>query len=114
MERNEAYTRIYATIRMVPRGKVATYGQIADLAGLPGHARQVGYALNSLPEGSDVPWQRVINAQGRISPRAEPGWDELQKRILLTEGVVFNAHGRIELDRFGWQPKVSVRYQTVS
>ena len=114
MDRETAYERIYATIRMIPRGCVATYGQIADLAGLPGHARQVGYALHSLPEGSDVPWQRVINAQGRVSPRSAPGWDELQQRILLDEGVVFGSTGRIDLDRFGWQPTIRVRYQTVS
>jgi len=114
MDRETAYERIYATIRMIPQGRVATYGQIAELAGLPGHARQVGYALNSLPEGSDVPWQRVINAQGRISPRSAPGWDELQRRILLDEGVVFSSIGRVDLDRFGWQPAIRVRYQTVS
>lgn len=114
MDRQAAYERIYATIGLIPRGCVATYGQIADLAGLPGHARQVGYALHSLPEGSEVPWQRVINAQGRISPRSTPGWDELQRRILLDEGIVFGSTGRVDLDRFGWQPEIRLRYQTVS
>jgi methylated-DNA-protein-cysteine methyltransferase-like protein len=114
VERETAYERIYATTRRIPRGRVATYGQIAELAGLPGHARQVGYAMNRLPEGSDVPWQRVVNAQGRVSPRAEPGWEELQRQVLLEEGVVFSAAGRIDLDRFGWEPEIRLGHQTVS
>lgn len=91
-------------VRSIPEGHVATYGQIAALAGRPGHARQVGYALHSLPEDSDVPWHRVINAQGRVSPRSAPGWEELQKILLLDEGVVFSADGRIDLQRFRWKP----------
>jgi len=114
VDRETAYERIYATTRMIPRGRVATYGQIAELAGLPGHARQVGYAMNVLPEDSDVPWQRVVNAQGRVSPRAAPGWEELQRQILLEEGIVFGASGRIDLNRFGWEPDIRLRYQTVS
>ena len=94
--------RIRQTVRLIPEGRVATYGQVALVAGLPGHARQVGYALNALPEGSDVPWHRVINAQGRISPRAEPGWEELQRVLLLEEGVVFRSNGAVDLDRFRW------------
>ena len=66
------WKRIYEIVRKVPRGRVATYGQVAALAGLKGHARQVGYALHALPNGTTVPWHRVINAQGRVSPRAEP------------------------------------------
>src|SRR5438067_13101960 len=62
--------KIYAAVRRVPKGRVTTYGAIADLAGLDGHARQVGYALNDLPSGSNVPWHRVVNARGEISPRS--------------------------------------------
>ncbi len=61
-----------------------------------------------------MPWQRVVNAQGRVSPRAEPGWEELQRQILLDEGIVFSSAGRIDLDRFGWEPEIRWRYQTVS
>ena len=59
--------RIYAIVRRIPRGRIASYGQVARLAGLPGHARQVGYALHALPEDSGIPWHRVINARGRTS-----------------------------------------------
>lgn len=98
-----AIERIWHAVRLIPEGRVATYGQVALVAGLPGHARQVGYALSSLPEGSDVPWHRVINAGGRISPRAEPGWEDFQRILLLEEGIVFRSNGSIDLDRFGWE-----------
>lgn len=98
------YHSIYATVRSVPRGAVATYGQIATAAGLPGRARQVGYALHALPTGSDVPWQRVVNARGEISERSVPGADSLQRAMLEAEGIVFDARGRIPLTRFRWSP----------
>jgi methylated-DNA-protein-cysteine methyltransferase-like protein len=99
-----AYPRLYAVIRRIPRGRVATYGQVAVLAGLPGRARQVGYALHALPEGSPVPWHRVINARGEVSLRAEPGWEGYQRFLLEEEGVAFDLAGRVDLDRFLWQP----------
>jgi methylated-DNA-protein-cysteine methyltransferase-like protein len=97
------YGRIYAAVCRIPRGKVATYGQIAQLAGLPGHARQVGYALSALDDPS-VPWHRVINAKGEISPRSGGGGDELQQLRLEDEGVVFDRNGRVRLERYRWQP----------
>lgn len=96
---------IYAVVRRIPRGRVTSYGQVAALAGRPGHARQVGYALAALPADSRVPWQRVLNAQGRVSPRAEPGWDRLQRALLEREGVRFDARGRADLERCGWRPR---------
>jgi methylated-DNA-protein-cysteine methyltransferase-like protein len=99
------YQRIYDVVRRIPAGQVATYGQIAALAGLPGHARQVGYALHALRDGAeDVPWQRVINARGEVSPRSEPGWEGYQRARLEAEGVVFDARGRVDLKRFRWRP----------
>lgn len=98
------YQRIYAVIREIPPGRVATYGQVAAVAGLPGHARQVGYALHSLPEGSDLPWHRVINARGEVSPRSEGGWEHFQRHLLEEEGVRFNEAGRIDLQRYRWEP----------
>ena len=96
------YQRIYAVVRRIPRGRVATYGQVAQLAGLAGHARQVGYALHALSDGTSVPWHRVVNAQGAISRRAVPG-AELEQRLLLeAEGVPFDARGRVPLDRVQW------------
>jgi methylated-DNA-protein-cysteine methyltransferase-like protein len=95
------YERIWAAVARIPRGRVATYGQIAALAGLPGRSRQVGYALHALPEARAVPWHRVVNAKGEISPRAEPRWEQIQRKLLEREGIVFDARGRIALARFG-------------
>lgn len=98
--------RIYAVVERIPRGRVATYGQVARLAGMPGHARQVGYALAALPEAMQgVPWHRVINAQGGVSPRAAPGWDDVQRQLLRREGVAFDRAGRTSLTRFQWRPR---------
>ncbi|MEO8200028.1 MAG: MGMT family protein [Gemmatimonadota bacterium] len=97
---------IYAVVRRVPRGKVATYGQIAAVAGLPGHARQVGYALHALPRGTRVPWHRVMNAQGRISLRSAGGADITQRILLEREGVGFDMSGRVSLTRFCWNPTI--------
>ena len=96
---------IYDVVRRIPRGRVATYGQIARLAGMPGHARQVGYALNDLPAGSPVPWHRVINAAGRVSGRAEPLDEQIQRRLLECEKVAFDGRGRVALSRFLWTPQ---------
>jgi methylated-DNA-protein-cysteine methyltransferase-like protein len=100
---------IYAVVRRIPRGRVATYGQVARLAGMPRQARQVGYALNRLPEDSGVPWHRVINARGEISARAIPDDGRLQRILLSAEGVRFNPAGRIALDRYLWNPATRTR-----
>jgi methylated-DNA-protein-cysteine methyltransferase-like protein len=81
---------------------VATYGQVARLAGLPNHARQVGYALSAVPEGLRLPWHRVINAKGEISARSEPYGPHIQRARLEQEGIVFDANTRISLRRFQW------------
>lgn len=104
MSASDNYRRIWDTVRQIPRGQVATYGQIAGLAGLPGHARQVGYALHALPRGEGVPWHRVINAKGEVSPRSEDGWDGYQRHLLEEEGILFNERGRLDLKRYRWQP----------
>lgn len=85
---------------------MATYGQVATLAGLPGHARQVGYALHALSTDSDVPWQRVINAKGEISARAHPHAAGFQRHLLEAEGVAFDARDRVDLGRYQWRPRV--------
>lgn len=99
------WQRFYAVVRRIPRGRVATYGQVAELAGLPGHARQVGYALFALPDGSGVPWQRVVNALGGISRRSHPGAERVQRRLLEGEGVRFGRDGRVDLARRLWRPR---------
>ncbi len=103
---SERYRRIYAAVRRIPRGRVATYGDIARVAGLPGQARLVGYALHALPAHSSVPWHRVLNARGTISlGRQEPGGGLAQRFLLEREGVVFDANGRVSLEAFRWQPR---------
>ena len=97
------YQIIYSVVRRIPRGRVATYGQIAELSGLEGHARQVGYALHSLPGDSGVPWHRVVNSFGEVSRRSDSDSDELQVELLRAEGVVFDTAGRIDLRRFRWR-----------
>jgi methylated-DNA-protein-cysteine methyltransferase-like protein len=98
-----SYASIYQVVRRIPRGRVASYGQVARLAGLPGRARQVGYAMFALPKGSRVPWHRVINAEGRVSRRRVPGAELTQRMLLEKEGVRFGAGGRISLVRYGWK-----------
>jgi methylated-DNA-protein-cysteine methyltransferase-like protein len=98
--------KIYAAVRRVPRGKVATYGQIAEIAGLEGHARQVGYAMAALTTSSALPWHRIINAQGRVSVRsAGAGSTIVQRQLLEREGVLFDGGGRVSLARFRWKPR---------
>ena len=96
------YPRIYAIVRQIPPGRVATYGQIAAIEG-SSSARMVGYAMAALP-GPDrtVPWQRVLNRTGAVSERSGGGGTCRQRRALEAEGVLFDAAGRIDLDIFGW------------
>ena len=113
MSENSNYERIFAVIRRIPKGRVATYGQIAALAGIPRHARQVGYALRNAPEELRLPWHRVINAQGRVSKRSPPGGHSLQYVLLDSEGIQFDVHGKIALQHYQWKPRsrVSTRAQ---
>lgn len=99
------YARIYRIVKRIPKGHVATYGQIAQLAGLGGHARQVGYALAAL-EDDTVPWQRVINTKGEISPRTWGDSHLTQRDLLEREGVTFNDHGRVSLAKYRWRPNI--------
>jgi methylated-DNA-protein-cysteine methyltransferase-like protein len=97
--------RIYAVVARVPRGRVATYGQIAALARLPRHARLVGYALRTLPEELDLPWHRVVNAAGRISARGDAlDHEDLQEQLLRREGVEL-VRGKVPLATFQWRPR---------
>ena len=98
------FQSVYKVVRSIPRGRVCTYGQVALLVGSPGAARQVGWALHCLPEGTDVPWHRVVNARGGISLRGRLMGAEIQKQLLMAEGVQFGRSGNIDLDRFGYGP----------
>lgn len=99
--------KILEAVRRIPRGSVATYGQIAAAAGFPGRARLVGWALSHFGEG--VPWQRVVGASGRISPRGEPGDVTLQRALLLAEGVAVSEAGKVDLRLCGWRRESRVK-----
>jgi methylated-DNA-protein-cysteine methyltransferase-like protein len=109
----DSYARIYTVVRRIPRGRVATYGQVAALAGRARQARLVGYALHALPARTAVPWHRVVNAQGRISlRRTSPAAGLTQRLLLEREGVRFDARGRLSLERYGWRPGRRSRHLT--
>jgi methylated-DNA-protein-cysteine methyltransferase-like protein len=104
--RTETFTqRVIKAIKTVPRGKVATYGLIALVAGNPRGSRQVAWILHSVTEKEKLPWHRLINRQGKISLPKGAGY-EMQKELLVEEGIAFDRDDRIDLDRFLWQPGV--------
>jgi len=100
--------RVYAMVALIPAGQLATYGQIAELIGAWGCARQVGWALRRLPLPSAVPWHRVVNARGCIAmtPSRE-GSDWIQRELLLAEGIPVDPTGRLPLARYRWRPGAS-------
>ena len=103
MDRIARIHRIWDTIRDIPRGSVASYGQIAEIAGIPRGARQVGYALRSLPDGHDVPWHRVIQVSGKIAfARDSPQFEEQKKRLMMEDVAVIA--GRVDMHKYRWQP----------
>ena len=101
------HDRIYAVVSRIPKGRIATYGQVAHIAGMPRQARLVGYALHALPPNTRVPWHRVVNSQGAIS--TPPRSAVRQRRLLENEGVKFDARGRIPLEAFQWTPRTGPR-----
>jgi methylated-DNA-protein-cysteine methyltransferase-like protein len=102
MSAQDSYELIWATIKKIPKGRVATYGQIAREAGFPKQPRLAGYALHHTPPGSKLPWYRVINSQGKISFPVGSEAFEKQKRLLEEEGVLF-LKGRVDLARYQWR-----------
>ena len=91
-------------VQRIPEGTVSTYKQVAELAEIPGRsgARQVGYALAQIPADLDIPWHRVINSKGTLSPRANPDSVEYQRELLSVEGVQFDHLGKIDLTKYSW------------
>ena len=99
------HDRILAVVGRIPRGRVATYGQVAALAGLAGRPRLAGYALHALPEGTPLPWHRVLGAGGRLSlMRLDPAAATTQRLRLEREGVRFDARGRVRMADHAWRP----------
>lgn len=99
-----AFMRIYDVVRRIPRGKVATYGQIARLAGNPRWARVVGYALHVNPDPEGIPCYRVVNRDGRPSPAFVFGGEQVQVQLLKRDGVGFLPDGNVDMERFQWKP----------
>ena len=97
------YDRIYDIVRMIPKGKVATYGQIAAIVG-GCSPRMVGYAMAALPY-DDVPWHRVINSQGKVSMRRGGEGSSIQEQLLENEGVQFDQNGKVDFNIVGWDGK---------
>ena len=106
MEKNHFYQKVYLTVSKIPYGKVATYGQIADLIYEYGKARQVGWALRRLNLPSKIPWHRVINSKGFITMRlSRNGTDWIQKELLVNEGIKFNSKMKIDIKKYLWEPQ---------
>lgn len=95
--------RIWATVRDIPKGSVASYGQIAEIAGIPRGARQVGHALRQLPADSDVPWHRVIRSSGRIAfAKGSRAYNRQSRRLMMEDVAILE--GRIDMRKYRWQP----------
>lgn len=104
MTKSPVVTAICKAIRRIPRGKVATYGQIAALVGNPRDPRSVGWVLHGCTESEKLPWFRVINREGKISLPPGEGY-ELQRALLEGEGIKFDFRDRVDLKKFQWQPR---------
>ena len=97
------FEQVHRLVSLIPAGKVASYGQIAALLGEPRAARTVGWALHALPDETTVPWQRVINVQGRITNSSHSGAAEIQRVLLEQEGIRFSADGRVDMNVYRWE-----------
>ncbi len=97
-----AFEKVYEIVKKIPEGRVATYGQIARLLGNPRYSRVVGYALHVNPSPDTIPCFRVVNRDGRTSPAFAFGGQDVQKELLLSEGVEFLPNGNVDLSRFLW------------
>ncbi len=94
------FEKIYEVVKSIPKGKVATYGQVALLAGNPRWARVVGYALHVNPYPGIIPCHRVVNREGRVAPGFAFGGEDVQRQLLESEGIVFEPDGRIDLEKY--------------
>lgn len=97
------YRRVYCLVRRIPTGRVVSYGAVAAALGAAHRARAVGYALHLLPPDTTVPWHRVINAHAKISIRGDDIRARIQHERLISEGLIFDAHGKTDLERFGYR-----------
>lgn len=98
------FENVYEAVQLIPRGKVATYGQIARMIGAPRSSRAVGYALHANPRPGVIPCHRVVNREGRLAPAFAFGGPEIQARLLESEGVEVSADFIVDLEKYLWQP----------
>lgn len=112
----DTYQRIYQVVCQIPQGQVATYGQVAELADLPGQARLVGYALYRVDmQNSTIPWHRVVNAKGEVSQSPlRRGTDYWQRSLLEAEGIQFDAQSKIQLQTYRWKPAAEATQSLIS
>ncbi len=109
MKKFNLYERIYNEVKKIPRGRVATYGQIAAIIGFPRGAKMIGWALKALPKNTVVPWFKVVNREGRISIENPKFSKDLQAELLRKEGIEIemeNGNYFVDLDKFLWKPKI--------
>lgn len=97
------FERVYHVVCLIPRGQVATYGQIAAIVSHRGAARTVGWALHAIPEDSETPWHRVVSAQGNVTPFVDERGVNIQQLLLEEEGVDLNSQGQVELTKHQWE-----------
>jgi methylated-DNA-protein-cysteine methyltransferase-like protein len=109
--KKDTYELIWQTVKQIPKGKVATYGQVAELSGLKNQARLVGYALHSLADNTKIPWQRVINSKGKVSFPPNSKIYRLQKSLLGKEGIKF-MNDRIDMKIFGWMGYLQTEWKS--
>ena len=95
------FEKIYEIVKSIPKSRVATYGQVALLAGNPRWSRVVGYALHQNPDPTTIPCHRVVNREGKVAPGFVFGGDEVQRQLLEAEGIVFESDNRIDLEKYG-------------
>ena len=103
------FENVYEAVQLIPRGKVATYGQIARMIGAPRSSRAVGYALHANPRPGVIPCHRVVNREGRLAPAFAFGGPEIQAQLLESEGVRVSADFVVDLGKYLWQPSEQVR-----
>lgn len=100
------FQRVYSLVKEIPAGKVATYGQIAKMLGAPRYSQIVGYALHDNPDVAHIPCHRVVNRFGEVCKGFAFGGEAEQRKRLEAEGIVFNADGRIDMEKYGWNPEL--------
>lgn len=103
-KQDSAFARIYSAVRMIPRGKVASYGQIARIAGNPKWSRVVGYALHNNPDPETIPCYRVVTKDGALSSAFVFGGIQMQRKLLSSDGIEFDENGHVDMQRFQWNP----------